>query len=483
MSEANDHQSGGNNNVATEIPSKTLPALEYRDLPEPVPLRKILGPSAVLLAASIGSGEFVLWPFITSQVGLIAMWAAMVGILTQYFINMEIERYTMATGETAVTGFTRLWKPWAVLFIIMTIVPWMWPGWASGAATTLTFVFGFGNDNLITILMLVAIGLALTASPVVYQLVEKFQMVMLALIFIFIVVAIFVATTPQAWGDFVTGFSHFGQIPPEIGTATMLGALAFAGAGGAVNLAQSNWIRDKDIAMGARIPKIVSPITGEEEAVPTTGYFFPQDEENIRRWKGWFRVAHWEQFLLFFVLGAASIIAFSVLTYSTVPVGEITEQEFGFIQVEGETLKEVIAPWFGNAFWLTGTIVLLSTNLGILDSVGRITADILKVNWLGESEFWSESKLYFLVVWAEIIFGVIIMAAGLTQPLVLLVIASALNGVVMFVYSGLLIWLNRGILPDAIKMRGIRLAALAWAVLFFGYFSVITIIDQGSKLF
>jgi hypothetical protein len=24
---------------------------------------------------------------------------------------MEIERYTLATGETAVTGFSRFWKP------------------------------------------------------------------------------------------------------------------------------------------------------------------------------------------------------------------------------------------------------------------------------------------------------------------------------------------------------------------------------------
>ena len=35
---------------------------------------------------------------------------------------MEIERYTLATGETAVTGFTRLWKPWGVLFIAMTVI-------------------------------------------------------------------------------------------------------------------------------------------------------------------------------------------------------------------------------------------------------------------------------------------------------------------------------------------------------------------------
>ena len=103
--------------IATEIPSRTLPGIPYADLPEPLPFRRIVGPSVILLATSIGSGEYVLWPFITSQVGLVAMWMAMVGITMQYFINMEIERYTLATGETAVTGFTRLWRPWGVIMV------------------------------------------------------------------------------------------------------------------------------------------------------------------------------------------------------------------------------------------------------------------------------------------------------------------------------------------------------------------------------
>ena len=36
--------------VASELPTKYLPGVEYRDLPEPLPLRKIVGASVVLLA-------------------------------------------------------------------------------------------------------------------------------------------------------------------------------------------------------------------------------------------------------------------------------------------------------------------------------------------------------------------------------------------------------------------------------------------------
>ena len=102
---------------------------------------------------------------------------------------------------------------------------------------------------------------------------------------------------------------------------------------------------------------------------------------------------------------------------------------------------------------------------------------------LHDNEKWSESKLYFIVVWAEILFGSVILLSGVTQPIVLLVIAASLNGLVMFVYSILLIQLNRGVLPREIGLRGGRLVALGWAVLFYGGFSVILLIDQGKMLF
>src|SRR5687767_2111381 len=173
----------------TEIPDKYVPAVEYADLPEPLPMKKVLGPSVLLLAGAIGSGEYVLWPSIASQVGMVLVWLVLIGVGTQYFLNMEIERYTLATGETAVTGFTRLWKPWSWLFIVMTVVPWAWPGWATGGTTTLGFAFGLSEDAVpyVTIGVLVLIGLILTVSPVVYQTVEKIQFFMVAVIVLFLI--------------------------------------------------------------------------------------------------------------------------------------------------------------------------------------------------------------------------------------------------------------------------------------------------------
>ncbi|MEU3269880.1 Nramp family divalent metal transporter [Saccharomonospora sp. NPDC006951] len=466
------------------LPSKHLPAVEFRDLPEPVRLRKITGASVIILATAIGSGEMILWPYITSQIGFTFIWAAVVGFGIQFFLNMEIERYTLATGESAITGFARFWKPWWWLFIVFALLQNFWPGWATGAASSVSFALSLGADAPIvpiTIAALVAIGITLTLSPVVYQWVEKIQGVLVGLILLFVIIAIPVATTGDAWGALLSegiGGADFPIGHENLSVALLLGALAFAGAGGANNLVQSNYIRDKGMGMGARMPRIVSPITGHEEAAPSLGYMFPTDEENMRRWRGWWRIANWEQLITFWGLGVLTLITMSVLAYSTLPQGTVQQEDLAFLLLEGQVLQDVVAPWFGTAFWAAATFALFSTNLGIIDYTCRLIADQLKINALKESRFWSESKIYAAFVWVMIVVGSVILLAGVDQPFLLVVISSSIAGVQMFIYSGLLILLNRKALPKELKVRGVRLAVLIVSFVFFGFLSVLLVIDS-----
>lgn len=48
--------------VAPEIPSGNLPPVTYKEMPEPLPLRRILDPGVIITATAMGSGEYVLWP-------------------------------------------------------------------------------------------------------------------------------------------------------------------------------------------------------------------------------------------------------------------------------------------------------------------------------------------------------------------------------------------------------------------------------------
>jgi hypothetical protein len=184
-----------------------------RDLPEPAPLRKLIGPSVILVGVGVASGEYILYPYIASKAGLVFLWAAVVGVLIQFFINMEIERYTLATGQTAITGFQRLWKPWGLILVLMALLATTWPGWATSAATVATFAFGGGDANTIAIAALFAIGVTLTASPVVYQTVERLEFLKIGALLVFIAVALVAAVTATAYEDTTKTITSFGTFP------------------------------------------------------------------------------------------------------------------------------------------------------------------------------------------------------------------------------------------------------------------------------
>jgi hypothetical protein len=326
---------------------------------------------------------------------------------------------------------------------------------------------------VIAIGVLLAIGTALTLSRIVYKALETAEFFKVGLTIVFLAVAILAAIKASAWSDLGDNASNLGTLPTgDVAVATLLAGLVFAGAGGANNLVQSNWIREKGFGMGHYIPRIESPITGEPEPEPTTGWMVRQDEANIGRFRQWFRVASKEQLVSFWAICLGSIIVFSVLAYSTVFGRNLSDEaDFDFIKGEGEVLKDVVAPWFGSFFWIFGSISLVLVALGVVDYVSRLSADVLKTLHLRDSERWSESKLYMAIVWTMCLVGCAILLSGFDQPLVLLVLSACLNGIVMFIYSILLIKLNRGGLPPAIRVRGFRLAALCFAVLFYGFFA------------
>ena len=149
--------------------------------------------------SGLASGEFILFPYIASQVGLVFVWAAFVGLATQFFINLEIERYTLATGETALTGFSRYWRHWGLFFAILTYFANLWPGWATSSATLVSYLFG-GTPNYIAIGMLIVIGLILTLAPVVYVALERAQMFKVAAVLLLFVVGAIFAVGAQGVG-------------------------------------------------------------------------------------------------------------------------------------------------------------------------------------------------------------------------------------------------------------------------------------------
>ena len=464
-----------------DVREEGLRPREVRDLPDP-PRNywRLVGPGIVAGGVGLSSGEFVLWPFIASQVGLILLWGALVGVVTQFFLNMEVERYTLATGETAVTGFNRFWKHWGLVFAVLGYFANLWPGWAISSATLASYLFG-GQPATIAIVSLLVIGFSLTFAPVIYVALERLIFVKVAAVLILAVIGMSVAIEPETWRALPVGFLSFGRIPEGLSIALIFGAVAFAGSGGAQNLCQSNWIRDKGFGMGQYVPRLVSPITGSVTAAPAaSSYIFETTPANMARWHSWWRFANIEQVFSFVLVTVITISFTSMLAHSTLFGEPNLPNNVSFLQIEAERMQAMVGRWFGVLFLATGAFSLFGSAMGIIDYTSRLAADILKTTYLPKSSM-SESRMYFWLVWGMVGLGCTILLAGMSQPLTLLVISASTGGVIMFLYSFMLIKLNKKMLPPAIRINSFRTATLVWSTLLFGSLAVYTVYDQVQR--
>jgi hypothetical protein len=460
----------------------TLHDREVRDLPDmPSSAWRIVGPGVVAAGVGLGSGEFILWPYIASQVGLVFLWGAVIGVATQFFLNMEIERYTLATGQTALSGFNRFWKGWGLVFAILVYFANLWPGWAMSAATLASYIFG-GSPVTIAVSGLLVIGAALTLAPVVYVALERLIFVKIAAVTTLMGLAVVLAISGDSWRALPAGLTTEARVPTELGFALVLGAIAFAGSGGGQNLCQSNWIRDKGFGMGRYLPRLVSPVTGVEEAAPAAaGFIFEPDAANMARWRHWWRFANIEQAATFVAMTVVTICLTSLMSHSTLYGLPDLPNDVNFLRVEGQQLQSIVGRWFGVLFWGVGAFSLFAVAMGIVDYASRLTADVIKSTYLRQSRT-TESRIYFWLVWGMVAIGAMILLSGFNQPIVLLLISACSGGATMFLYSYLLILLNRRALPAPIAVRSYRLGVLIWSTVFFGVLSLLTLWQQFQRV-
>lgn len=454
---------------------RTVAPLGQAELPEPPSsLWPIIGPGIVAAGVGLGSSEFILFPFIASQVGLAFLWAAVLGVTLQFFLNMEIERYTLATGETVLTGFSRLGRHFGLVMVLMALLTGAWPGWAATSGTLVTYMIG-GDATLIAIAMMVLAALMLTFSRVVFRTLERTLTLKVALTAgLFGIALLFAIPGEAALEGARKAMSPV--LPVEaLGWSVILGAIAFAGMGGAGNLCQSNWIRDKGFGMGAHAPRIVSPLLGEPVAAAGTGWRFAIDAESLRRWRAWWRLANVEQLSTFFAISILTIGFTSLLAFALLRDQPNLPEDIGFLRVQGEVLGQRVGSWFGIFFWGMGAFALFGTAIGILDIVSRLSADVIHTTY-GRGR--SESFVYMLVVWALALFGIAALAAEVAQPLVLIVLSACVAGFAMFLYAPLLLVLNLRLLPKELRPGPMRISALVTATLVFGAASFATIADQ-----
>jgi len=430
----------------------------------------------------LGSGELILWPYLASNYGLGIMWGALLGITFQFFINMEIERYSLVTGESVFVGLARKLKKVAPSwFIFSTILPWMWPGIVASSATILAHIFGLTYAPWIPIALLLLIGLALTLGPIIYKTQEIFQktLIMFGVPFVFLLTLSL--AKPVDWTNLAKGLVGVGDgylfLPVGISLATFLGAFAYAGAGGNLNLAQSFYIKEKGYGMGKFSGRITSILTGKKEKISLEGTTFKCTPKNIKCFKLWWKRINLEHAIVFWATGAISMITLSLLAYTTV-FGSSVDKGIGFVLIEANVIAKNTLPIFGTMFLIVAALMLFSTQFSIMDATSRIISENLIIFNSKKFKITKLPKYYYLSLWTLIALGILIFSLGFTQPLTLIIIGAVLNAVAMFVYSGLMLWLNLTNLEKPLRPSFVRIFVVTAAFIFYGSFSLITIFQN-----
>jgi hypothetical protein len=465
----------------------TLAPLSTKPLPPAPPFRKLIGPSFIILGVGLGSGELILWPYLSSNFGLGIIWAALVGITLQFIINMEIERYSLAVGESVFSGFTRKWGGIApIWFILSTFIPWMWPGIIASSARLLSASMGMEYSPVPAIALLILMGGIFSLGHVVYKTQESLQKAIIIIGVPFILFLTFFLAKPadlSALAEGVVGKGDgFWFLPVGLPLGTFLTALAYAGAGGNLNLAQSLYIREKGYGMGFYSDKITNILAQKnKKEISLSGNNFEINEQNLTNFKTWWRRINLEHALVFWITGAFTMLLLSLLAYSTVYGSPNTSTSINFVIEEAKAISTRTIPALATAFLGIGALMLFGTQFSVYGSNSRIMAENL---CLISPKFKTSnlSKYFYSFLWFQIICGIIIFLLGFKEPLGLLVISGVLNAFSMFIYTGLLMRLNSTSLPKEIRPGNLRTLLMITAFLFYGCFSLFTIVQNLQKL-
>jgi hypothetical protein len=449
----------------------------------------VVGPGVIVLGLSIGSGEFLLGPTAFVRYGLTLLWVTTVAVFLQTVFNMELMRYTVATGEPAFTGFMRTGPSpsvWAWLYALLYFMQSGWPAWAANAAGAFFFlgarrVAGPGDADVVYWIG-VATFLATVSVLLVGRRIER-TLEILNWIMIAVILSTFVAlglifVAPHTWAAAAAGLVGFDlstarfRFLPSGADFFLLGAFAaYSGAGGVSNVTLSNWARDKGYGMGKVVGYIPAAVGGKRVHLAHTGFIFAPTAESMARWRGWWRIVRADQWGIFFG-GAIIGMALPALLYVTFLQHGRDIRGLGIGAALAEGMGAQAGPLVAAAVALMGAWILFKTQLDIVEGMVRAITDIL---WTGSRRIreWRGGDVrvvYYSVLAAVVGWG--ITALALAKPIALLQFGANVAGVVFVIASLHVLYVNTRLLPAELRPPLWRRLALVAMAVFYGTFSV-----------
>jgi hypothetical protein len=459
------------------VPMGREDPLPIRPLPTPLKPIHLLGPGMALTALAVGLGETFLWPRLVIVFGTEIRWLFLIGVTVQLVVMMEMARWAMATGESIFFGAARIHRVVMWFFFATGILIYIFPGHVALGAQSLETLWGIPWVPT-AIAGLVLIGLILTFSKVVYNVVETVLTTFISILVIGSAVIASMVGELSDVGSTIAGTFSFGFVDSDWFTAAwfpiIIGSLAFAGPSGMQQMWYTLWLRDKGAGMGHYLPRIRG-LRGldEEETMPARGFTFDsEDPEEMKKWQGWRKWNMFDAGVLFWGITMITTVIYTVLALSAARIdpgaadkiraGEDSET----IPAMANAFGEAGGSWARVAFFLFIAIVGWKLSFGIFDALARGNAD-MTYYFIPAARRWSMSRIYLTYVWIAVAAGTLVLTlVGLgimgneDGPGFILNMLAFLSAFVMGAYCLVLLFTNRKLLPKKIQPRLLSTVAL-----------------------
>lgn len=437
---------------------------KLRKLFFPKPETKIFkgfGPAFLVIALGIGSGEFILWPYLSAHYGFGILWGALLGISIQLVILVVLERHTAFLGEDALASFSRVFKYAFSWIVFSTIIGFGWPGFSAMAAQLLSkgLSLSISQNVLSFIILILAAGLLLIGKNSYKKILvlQKINMGILLVLISFLFVYYF---DIKIFLDMFRGLVGVGEqymfVPVGLSLLTFMGAIAYAGSGGNFLLMNSFYVEREGKGL-------VPERKGNEIIIP---------DDSIKSIKNTklFTKSSWKQNALFFWgTGLILILMLAYVSYAVLYGSVGLPEDFSFLIHEASIFSADIHSIIGSLFIISGSLALFGVQLGILDFIGRIAGN--KPGMIDGSR--KQQKYYTWAVAAMTLFGVFVLLLGFSKPNTLIIIGSTINAFSMGVIAFLLYRVESKILPIYIRSKLFKVLLFIAGLFYIGFFGYV----------
>ncbi|HYH29941.1 MAG TPA: Nramp family divalent metal transporter [Pseudonocardia sp.] len=429
---------------------------------------RYLGPGLVLSAAIVGAGELVATTTLGAEVGFVILWLVIFSTLVKVAVQIELARWTISTGQPALTGYNKV-PPAAgrlgwinVMWVVLALSKVLQTGGIVGSvAVAFSILIPFGGDPLgfTSVLVWTLVVVAGTVGALYsnrYALIER---VAVGLVVIFSLVTVLIAIglpfTPFAYGaDDVLGGLTFSIPAGALGAAVAMFGLT----GVSVDEISSYpyWCIEKGYA------RWVGPNDGSA------------DWE--RRARGWIRVMY-KDALLSWIVYTVTTMAFFIMGAAVLHPQGIVPAGNEMITTLSRLYTDTLGDWASVLFLVGAIAVLGSTLWAATPAWSRMYANLLSCvgvfDWNDPAARTRWVRVFTVAL--PVVWGIVYLFVQ--SPVIMILIGGVMSGVFLLAAVVAVWYLRRTETDPRLHGGGLFTGALVVSSIAIGLLGVYSVLN------